>query len=161
MSQIETYLGVAGFFISSVLLVLRLWEFLENRVRFQTDVSQTVDYFGDNNQEDNVYQLVVTNQGGRPVTIRRLEVSPYKRRAWFFKQRGISEDFITSEGELGFDTLTAGASKKYVFPFHDLSWAMKDVFYEEETGKKPPKRDGMLCRIHHNRSKRPQTVILE
>lgn len=155
-------LGIAGFALSLVLATLRLIEFLDSRVRLKANVTQSFNYYGDSEQRDDSYEILLTNMGSRPTTLTCLAVHPYKRRKTWFKHVGSPEHFISDGMGLAHVTLAPGETRKFDFPFHQLNWSVGNAAFDEPTdGKtKRVKADGQLCRIYHTAARHPATVVL-
>lgn len=144
------WLGVAGFVLSLPLAILRGYEFWENRVHLSVETFETIGRFGDAQQEDSCYEVLVTNDGGKDVTITSLDAYPVRRRFGRVTKLGSPAMFISDELGLSAVSLKVGEHMKFALPFHQLNNGVGD---KESTDE--------VLHIRHTKSKRPVQVLLK
>jgi hypothetical protein len=148
--------GIAGFVLAVSLAIARVLD----RVRLSTTTMKSYNYYGDSEQHDDNYELLVTNMGSRPTTITHITVHAYKRMGLGRMMVGGGEMFVSDEHGLSFVVLKPGDSEKFDFPFHRLVSAVGEATTDDTGKRKRLKADGHLCRIHHTARPWPKQVIL-
>lgn len=168
MSQIGTLFGFlgdgisvaeAGLILSIVLAAIRVSEYLDRRVRFDHKIARYYKQLPPHGDDyDDCYELLLTNVGGKTVTVWHVSVHPFKKTFGPFKRKGPGAMFLSDEMGLDSVTLHAGESAKFTFLHRDLHFAMNPFW----TGKDEERisADGQLCEVWHTASRRPKTINL-